>query len=230
MERLIQDVWKANLDLPRHGLVVFTWGNASGIDRERGLVVIKPSGVPYEELRPEHLVVVDLTGKVVQGSRHPSSDTPTHLALYRAFPEIGGIVHTHSRWATSWAQAGLDLPAFGTTHADHFHGDVPCTRPLTAAEIQGEYEADTGAVIIETFQRRGLDPTAVPAVLVSGHGPFTWGKDAGDAVHNAVALEECAQMGIHTRLLNPAQGAIPQALLDKHYLRKHGKDAYYGQR
>jgi L-ribulose-5-phosphate 4-epimerase len=229
IEQLIKEVLKANLDLPRHNLVTFTWGNVSGIDRESGLVVIKPSGVPYEELDESCMVVLDLDGNVKQGSYKPSSDTATHLALYRRYEDIGGVVHTHSRWATSWAQACLDLPPFGTTHADYFYGAVPCTRQLTEDEIKGEYELNTGKVIIETFTDRGIAPTAVPGVLVGSHGPFSWGKNASEAVHNAVVLEECAMMGLNARMLNPQLGSIKQYLLDKHYLRKHGENAYYGQ-
>lgn len=229
IEQLIKEVLKANLDLPRHNLVTFTWGNVSGIDRESGLVVIKPSGVPYEELDESCMVVLDLNGNVKQGSYKPSSDTATHLALYRRYEDIGGVVHTHSRWATSWAQACLDLPPFGTTHADYFYGAVPCTRQQTEDEIKGEYELNTGKVIIETFTDRGIAPTAVPGVLVGSHGPFSWGKNASEAVHNAVVLEECAMMGLNARMLNPQLGSIKQYLLDKHYLRKHGENAYYGQ-
>lgn len=229
MDKLIKETLQANLDLPKHQLVVFTWGNVSAIDRQRGLMIIKPSGVPYDQLEERHMVIVDLDGKVIGGTYKPSSDTATHLELYRCFPTLGGIVHTHSRWATAWAQANLDLPAFGTTHADYFYGDVPCTRQLTPSEIENDYELNTGRVIIETFMQRGIDPAAVPAVLVAGHGPFAWGTSAADAVHNAVVLEECAMMSLHTRLLNPARPSIDQLLLDKHYLRKHGKNAYYGQ-
>ena len=217
------------MDLPKHGLVTFTWGNVSGIDRERGLVVIKPSGVPYEELQPEQMVVVDLEGQVVEGSYKPSSDTATHVLLYKEFPNIGGIVHTHSPWATSFAQAGRALPALGTTHGDYFYGEVPCTRPMTEAEIKGAYELETGRVIVETFVSRGIDPMQVPSVLVNSHAPFCWGKDAHNAVHNAVVLEECAKMAVHTFALNPQIGAMDQHLLDRHYLRKHGANAYYGQ-
>jgi len=228
LDELKEAVWRANLDLPRYRLVTFTWGNASGIDRDRGLVVIKPSGVPYEELQPEDMVVVDLDGRVVDGRLKPSSDTPTHLALYRAFAEIGGVVHTHSPWATIWAQAGRSIPPFGTTHADYFYGEIPCTRRMTEEEIRGAYELETGNVIIETF--RGRNPTDVPGVLVHGHGPFAWGKDAHDAVHNAVVLEEVAKLAYRTVRLNPDARPIDRALLDKHYLRKHGADAYYGQK
>jgi len=230
LEQLKELVWKANLELPRYGLVTFTWGNVSGIDRETGLVVIKPSGVEYDGMKPEDMVVVDLEGKVVEGAWRPSSDTPTHVALYRAFPALGGIVHTHSRWATSFAQAGMDIPAMGTTHGDYFYGDIPCTRPMTAAEIQGEYELETGNVIIETFRERQLDPAQVPASLVFSHGPFAWGKDPAEAVHNAVVLEEVACMALQALQLNPNAGRMQQELLDKHYLRKHGKNAYYGQK
>lgn len=229
LETLKQDIWEANMDLPKHGLVTFTWGNVSGIDRESGLVVIKPSGVPYEELRPEQMVVVDLDGKVVEGSYKPSSDTATHVLLYREFEAIGGIVHTHSPWATSFAQAGRALPALGTTHGDYFYGEIPCTRPMTEAEIKGAYELETGRVIVETFVSRGIDPMQVPSVFVNSHAPFCWGKDAHNAVHNAVVLEECAKMAVHTFALNPQVSAMDQDLLDRHYLRKHGAGAYYGQ-
>lgn len=228
LRELKEQVLEANLLLPEYGLVTFTWGNASGFDRERGLMVIKPSGVPYEEMETDDMVVVDESGRVVEGKWKPSSDTPTHLELYRAFPEIGGVVHTHSRWATTFAQAGKAVPAMGTTHADYFYGAVPCTRPLTETEIDGAYEEETGRVIAETF--RTLDPMAVPGVLVYCHGPFTWGKDAVQAVNRAVVLEEIAFMDWHTVLLNPAQKSMQEALLNKHYLRKHGKSAYYGQK
>ena len=227
LEELKRQVLEANLLLPKHGLVTFTWGNASGIDRERGLVVIKPSGVEYDGMTAEDMVVVDLDGNVVEGRWKPSSDTPTHVELYKAFPAVGGVVHTHSRWATTFAQAGMTIPAMGTTQGDYFYGDIPCTRPMTGEEIGGEYEKATGKVIIETFS--GEDPAAVPGVLVYSHGPFTWGADALDAVHNAVVLEEVAFMGWHTMVLNPEQGRMQQTLLDKHYLRKHGANAYYGQ-
>lgn len=228
LESLKNQVFLANLQLPKHGLVTFTWGNVSGIDRAAGLVVIKPSGVSYETLKAEDMVVVSLeSGKVVEGSLKPSSDTPTHLELYKAFPNIGGIVHTHSRWATSFAQAGRGIMPLGTTHADYFYGEIPCTRRMTTAEIRGEYEKETGLVIAETF--RGKDPAAIPAVLVYSHGPFTWGKDPMDAVHNAVVLEEIAFMNIQTLLLTPRIPPMQQVLLDKHYLRKHGANAYYGQ-
>jgi len=227
LKSLKRAVFQANLLLPKHGLVTFTWGNVSGIDRERGLVVIKPSGVQYDTMRAEDMVVVDLEGRQVEGELRPSSDTPTHVALYAAFPALGGIVHTHSRWATIFAQMGRGIPALGTTHADYFYGEIPCTRKMTAQEIQGAYERATGEVIIERF--RGLDPAAIPAALVHSHGPFAWGADAVEAAHNAVVLEEVAMMAWHT--LVPADApAMQQELLDKHYLRKHGKDAYYGQK
>ena len=230
LEQLKQQVLEANLALPAHHLVTFTWGNVSAIDRERGLVVIKPSGVEYDGMRAEDMVVVDLhSGEVVEGRKKPSSDTATHLALYRRFPGIGGIVHTHSRHSTIWAQAGRDLPAWGTTHADYFYGTIPCTRLMTQEEIAGEYEHQTGEVIIQTFVERDIDPLQVPAVLVNAHGPFAWGKDAADAVHNAVVLEECAYMGLFSTQLTPQLGNMQPQLLDKHYLRKHGKSAYYGQ-
>lgn len=228
LEELKQEVWKANLELPKHGLVTFTWGNVSGVDRERGLFVIKPSGVPYEELKPEHMVVMDLDGNKVEGDMNPSSDTPTHLELYNAFPNCGGIVHTHSEWATSFAQAGKGIPAFGTTHADYFYGEIPATRLMTRQEIEGEYEKNTGKVIIETFE--GKDPDAIPAVLVTNHGPFAWGTDAMNAVHNAVVLEEVAKMALRSMMLTPGLPPISQVILDKHYLRKHGDNAYYGQK
>lgn len=227
LEALKQEVLEANLLLPKHGLITFTWGNVSGIDRESGLVVIKPSGVSYDGMTVEDMVVVDLQGKVVEGKWKPSSDTPTHLALYRAFPKMGGIVHIHSRWATSFAQAGLPIPAMGTTQGDYFYGDIPCTRKMTPAEIAGEYELETGNVIIETF--KDIDPMTIPAVLVHSHGPFTWGTDAMNAVHNAVVLEEVAFMDYHALSMNPGAGRMQQELLDKHYLRKHGANAYYGQ-
>lgn len=230
LEQLKQQVLDANLALPKHHLVTFTWGNVSAIDRESGRVVIKPSGVEYEGMQAADMVVVDLaSGHVVEGNKKPSSDTATHLALYRAFPHIGGIVHTHSRHATIWSQAGLDLPAWGTTHADYFYGTIPCTRLMNKDEIEGDYEHETGEVIIETFAQRDIDPMQVPAVLVHSHGPFAWGSDAADAVHNAVVLEECAYMGIFSRQLMPEIDSMQRTLLDKHYLRKHGAMAYYGQ-
>ncbi len=228
LENLKIQVLQANLLLPEYNLVTFTWGNVSGIDREKGLVVIKPSGVSYESMTAEDMVVVDLDGKVVEGKWRPSSDTPTHLALYKAYPKMGGIVHTHSRWATTFAQAGMDIPAMGTTQGDYFYGDIPCTRPMTEKEIKGEYEKETGHVIIETFADR--DSMEVPAVVVYSHGPFAWGKDAMEAVHNAVVLEEVAFMDWHAMVLNPKQGSMQKELLDKHYLRKHGANAYYGQK
>lgn len=228
LESLKHDVWQANLLLPQHHLVTFTWGNVSAVDRERGLVVIKPGGVAYDSMQPDDMVVVDLaSGAVVEGRYKPSSDTPTHLVLYRAFRDIGGIVHTHSRWATVFAQAQRGIPPLGTTHADDFYGEVPCTRVMTDAEIAADYEAQTGEVIVERF--RALDPVTMPAVLVAGHGPFTWGRDAGEAVHNAVVLEEAAFMAWHTISLGKTE-PISQALLDKHFLRKHGANAYYGQK
>lgn len=227
LDELKRQVLDANLQLPRYRLVTFTWGNVSGIDRERGLVVIKPSGVAYDQMTTDDLVVVDLEGRVVEGKRKPSSDTLTHLVLYSSFPSIGGIVHTHSPWATIWAQAGRGIPALGTTHADYFYGEIPCTRPMTREEIQGAYELETGKVITETF--RFLDPLQVPGVLVHGHGPFAWGKDPANAVHNAVVLEEVAKMAARTYMLNPNAQPISQSLLDRHYLRKHGVNAYYGQ-
>ena len=227
LEKLKKRVFEANLALPRHGLVTFTWGNVSGIDRESGLVVIKPSGVEYGVMTAEDMVVVDLDGNRIEGRWKPSSDTPTHLELYKAFPNVGGIVHTHSRNATARAQAGRGIPAYGTTHGDYFYGEIPCTRKMTPAEIAGEYEKQTGSVIIETFE--GVNADDIPAVLVHSHGPFCWGKDPDNAVHNAVVLEELAFMAFQTELLNPGITPMQQELLDKHYLRKHGKNAYYGQ-
>nr|WP_310616425.1 L-ribulose-5-phosphate 4-epimerase [Pantoea cypripedii] len=230
LSTLKQQVLEANLALPRHHLVTFTWGNVSAIDRASGLVAIKPSGVEYDGMTVEDIVVLELeSGRIVEGSKKPSSDTATHLALYRAFTDIGGIVHTHSRHATIWSQAGQDLPAWGTTHADYFYGTIPCTRLMTEQEIVNQYEHNTGEVIIETFRSRGISPTAIPAVLVNAHGPFAWGKDAENAVHNAVVLEEIAYMGIFSRQLTPGIKDMPQDLLDKHFLRKHGANAYYGQ-
>lgn len=230
LEKLKEEVFQANLDLPKHGLVKYTWGNASAIDHESGLFVIKPSGVDYETMKASDMIVVDLDGNVVEGALNPSSDTPTHAVLYKHYPEIGGIVHTHSTWATIWAQAGLDVPAMGTTHADTFYGSVPCARFLTQEEIDRGYEVETGNVIIETFEERGLDILAVPGVLLHGHGPFTWGKDAKSAVINSVVLDEIAKMNLFARELNHFAEELPQRILDKHYLRKHGKNAYYGQK
>ena len=229
LESLKQTVCEANLLLPKHGLVTFTWGNVSAIDRASGLVVIKPSGVSYDGMTPEDMVVVDLGGKVVEGRYRPSSDTPTHVELYKAFPEIGGVVHTHSSYATSWAQAGRDIPCYGTTHADYFYGPIPCLRCLTREEIEEAYEKNTGTLIVSEFVRLGLDPAAVPGVLCKNHGPFTWGKDAFVAVHNAVVLEEVAKMAYRAEQIDPAVQPAPQELQDKHYFRKHGKNAYYGQ-
>ncbi len=226
-EKLKQRVCQANLDLVTHDLVVFTWGNVSEIDRQAGIVAIKPSGVSYDELVPEQVVLLDLQGKIVEGDLRPSSDTPTHLELYRCFENVGGICHTHSPWATTWAQARRDIPCLGTTHADHFYGAVPVTDTMTPAEIEQDYEANTGRVIVRRFAR--LDPMQVPAVLVAHHGPFTWGKDAHESVKNAVVLEEVAKMASGALQLSPQQQPVSQALLDKHYLRKHGENAYYGQ-
>lgn len=228
LEQLKKDVLEANLSLPKYNLVTFTWGNVSGIDREKGLVVIKPSGVEYDVMTAEDMVVVDLEGNVVEGKLNPSSDTPTHLELYKAFPEVGGIIHTHSPWATSWAQAGRSIPAYGTTHADYFYGEIPCTRQLTPEEVESAYEKETGTVIIEAFE--GIDPMAVPGVVVYKHGPFAWGKTPKASVHNAVVMETVANMAYHAEQLNPAKEPIEQYLLDKHYMRKHGPNAYYGQK
>ena len=229
LEQLKQNVWKANMALPKHKLITFTWGNVSGIDRESGLVVIKPSGIEYDGMTAEDMVVVDLDGKVVEGKWRPSSDTLTHVELYKAFPAIGGIVHTHSPYATSWAQAGRDIPCYGTTHADYFYGDIPCLRCLTREEIDEAYERNTGLLIVSEFIRLDKDPVAVPGCLCKNHGPFAWGKDPAEAVHNAVVLEECAKMAFQCELINPQVRPAPQELQDKHYLRKHGKNAYYGQ-
>jgi len=227
---LRETVWRANLALVQAGLVTLSFGNASGVDREAGVIVIKPSGVAYDALRPEQLVVVSLdSGEVVEGDMRPSSDTPTHLRLYRAFPEIGGVVHTHSSSATAWAQAGRSIPALGTTHADHFHGAVPVTRQMTESEVAGEYEAETGAVIVETLERLGLSAGEMPAALVASHGPFTWGRDAQEAADNATALEAVATMAIRTFAIDPQVKPMPQYLLERHFRRKHGPNAYYGQ-
>lgn len=228
LEQLKQEVLEANLSLPKYGLVTFTWGNVSGIDREKGLVVIKPSGVEYDVMTAEDMVVVDLEGNVIEGRLNPSSDTPTHLELYKAFPKVGGIIHTHSPWATSWAQAGRSIPAYGTTHADYFYGAIPCTRQLTKTEVATAYEKETGTVIIEAF--KGTDPMAVPGVVVYKHGPFAWGKSPKEAVHNAVVMETCANMAYHAEMISGEKREIEQYLLDKHYMRKHGPNAYYGQK
>jgi Ribulose-5-phosphate 4-epimerase and related epimerases and aldolases len=227
LEKLKKSVCDANLMLVEKGLVILSWGNASGIDRKKGLIVIKPSGVNYSNLKPSDMVVVDLKGKIIEGSLRPSSDTPTHLVLYNHFKDIGGVVHTHSEWAVSWAQAGLNIPPLGTTHADHFYGDIPCTRKLTKREIDGDYEVETGNVIVETF--KNLSPMVMPGVLVNCHGPFTWGNNTENAVENAMILEEVAKMAFRTLKLKEVL-PVEQALLDKHYLRKHGKKAYYGQK
>lgn len=229
LEELKKKVYEANMELPRRGLITYTWGNVSEIDRDTGYFVIKPSGVDYDKLRPEDMVVMDLEGKRIEGTLNPSSDTPTHLELYKKYPEIGGVVHTHSPEATSWAQSGRDIPLYGTTHADYFYGSIPCARSLTPEEIGGEYERNTGLVIIETFEQRGLNPMHTPGVLCTNHGPFTWGKDAAEAVHNAVVLEEVARMAIRTELLNPQVQPAPDSIRDKHFFRKHGENAYYGQ-
>ena len=229
LDKLKEEVFQANLDLPKHGLVKYTWGNVSAVDRDSGLFVIKPSGVTYEKMAAKDMVVVDLDGRVVEGELNPSSDTLTHAVLYKHYPEIGGIAHTHSTWATIWAQAGLDVQAMGTTHANTFYGSVPCARFLTEKEVNDGYEVETGKVIIETFEKRGLDVLAVPGILLQGHGPFTWGKDAKTAVMNSVVLDEVSKMNFFTRKLNGLAEELPQRILDKHYLRKHGQNAYYGQ-
>ncbi|MFF2440214.1 L-ribulose-5-phosphate 4-epimerase [Priestia megaterium] len=229
LDKLKEEVFQANLDLPKHGLVKYTWGNVSAIDRDSGLFVIKPSGVTYEKMTAKDMVVVDLDGRVVEGELNPSSDTLTHAVLYKHYPQIGGIAHTHSTWATIWAQAGLDVQAMGTTHADTFYGSVPCTRFLTEKEVNDGYEVETGKVIIETFEERGLDVLAVPGILLQGHGPFTWGENAKSAVMNSVVLDEVSKMNFFTQKLNGLAEELPQRILDKHYLRKHGKNAYYGQ-
>ena len=230
LKELRQAVYQANMELPRRNLVTYTWGNVSGILREEGLVVIKPSGVEYEDLTPDLLAVVDLEGNTVEGTLNPSSDTRTHLELYRAFPALGGIVHTHSPHAVAWAQAGEDIPAYGTTHADYFYGPVPCARTLTPEEIDEDYERNTGRVIVETFKTRNIDPVHVPGVICFSHGPFTWGKDPAQAVYHAVVLEEVARMALLTRMVNPAAAPAPDHILNKHFMRKHGPNAYYGQK
>ncbi|MFR7423848.1 MAG: L-ribulose-5-phosphate 4-epimerase [Clostridium sp.] len=229
LEQLKQEVYEANMLLPKYHLVTFTWGNVSGIDREKGLFVIKPSGVDYDKLTPDSMVVVNLEGEVVEGDYRPSSDTPTHVVLYNRFQEIGGVVHTHSPWATSWAQAGRGIPCYGTTHADYLYGQVPCVRTLTKEEIETAYEKNTGVLIADEFERLAVDYIATPAVLCKNHGPFTWGKDAKEAVHNAVVLEEVAKMAARCEQIDPKVNPAPQELQDKHYYRKHGKNAYYGQ-
>ena len=229
LEQLKKEVYEANMELPKRGLITYTWGNVSGIDRESGYFVIKPSVVDYDKLSPEDMVVVDLEGNVVEGKYKPSSDTPTHLELYKKYPEIGGVVHTHSPNATAWAQAGRSIPLYGTTHADYFFGSIPCARSLTKEEIEGDYEKNTGLVIIETFETQGLNPMYTPGVLCTNHGPFTWGKDAAEAVHNAVVLEEVAKMSTATELINPKVHQAPDTIRDKHFFRKHGANAYYGQ-
>ena len=230
IKELKEQVFEANMLLPKYGLVTFTWGNVSAIDRDSGMIAIKPSGVAYEEMKAEQMVVMDIDGKIVEGTLNPSSDTPTHLVLYRAFSDVGAITHTHSTMATAFAQAERDLPCYGTTHADYFYGAVPCTRMLTDAEIQDEYEHNTGLVIVETFKRRGLDPMATPAVLVRKHGPFTWGKTAHKAVENAAVLEVVSDMARLVHTIDHSVEAAPQSLMDKHYFRKHGANAYYGQK
>ena len=230
LETLKKKVCAANIELQTKGLITYTWGNVSGIDRRQGLVVIKPSGVSYDELTYDKMVVLDLEGNKIEGDLSPSSDTATHLELYKKYPDIGGITHTHSNNATSWAQAGRGIPFYGTTHADYFHGEIPCTRMLTSEEINGEYEKNTGLVIIETLENNKIDPMEMPAILCFAHGPFTWGKDADEAVHNAVVLEEVAEMALKTLILSPNMAPAPQVLSDKHYFRKHGANAYYGQK
>ncbi len=229
LEQLKKEVYEANMELPKRGLVTYTWGNVSGIDHESGLFVIKPSGVDYDKLTPEDMVVVDLEGNVIEGKYRPSSDTATHLELYKKYPEIGGIVHTHSSWATSWAQAARAIPCYGTTHADYFYGTIPCARNLTKDEIDAGYEKNTGLVIIETLENAGIQPMHTPGVLCTNHGPFTWGKNAQEAVHNSVVLEEVAKMAARAESINPDLRTAPQELQDKHFFRKHGANAYYGQ-
>ncbi|HCW53850.1 MAG TPA: L-ribulose-5-phosphate 4-epimerase [Clostridium sp.] len=228
LEELKKKVYEANMELQKKKLVIYTWGNVSEIDRETGLVVIKPSGVEYDTMKPDDMVVVDLQGNIVEGNYKPSTDTPTHLVLYNKYLEIGGVVHTHSEWATTFAQAGINIPAFGTTHADYFYGDIPCTRDLTDDEINGEYEKETGNVIVETIG--GKNPLEVPGIVVKNHGPFAWGKDADSAVYNAVVLDKVAEMAYKTMTLNNRVKSVKQTLLDKHYIRKHGANAYYGQK
>ncbi|MFD3158071.1 L-ribulose-5-phosphate 4-epimerase [Haloimpatiens sp. FM7330] len=230
LDKLKEQVFKANLELVKQNLVIYTWGNVSGIDREKGLVVIKPSGVSYDEMKVSDMVVVDLDGNIVEGDLNPSSDTATHLALYRAFENIGGVVHTHSEYATSWAQAGCDIPSYGTTHADYFYGNIPCTRKLTNDEINNNYELETGNVIIETIRERNYKSLEMPGVIVCNHGPFAWGKNPKEAVHNAKVLEEVSKMAFRTEAINKGAKSIDSTLLDKHYLRKHGSNAYYGQK
>jgi L-ribulose-5-phosphate 4-epimerase len=230
LEQLKEEVFQANLDLPERGLIKYTWGNVSAVDREKGLFVIKPSGVGYDDMQAGDMVVCDFEGNVIEGDLNPSSDMPTHAVLYKEFPEIGAVVHTHSTWATIWAQAGLDVPAMGTTHADTFYGTVPCARFLTQAEIDRGYEEETGNAIVETFRERGIKPMEIPGVLLHGHGPFTWAKDAKGAVLNAVVLDEVCKTNLFARQLNAFAEELPQRILDKHYLRKHGKNAYYGQK
>ncbi|MCP1226137.1 L-ribulose-5-phosphate 4-epimerase [Sebaldella sp. S0638] len=230
LEELKERVYRANMELPEKGLILYTWGNVSGIDREKGLIVIKPSGVEYENMKASDMVVVDLEGNVAEGDLNPSSDTATHIELYKAFEEVGGIVHTHSTWATIWAQSGRDIKAYGTTHADYFYGSIPCTRKMTTEEIEGEYEKETGKVIVETYKERGLNPLYVPGVLVNSHGPFTWGKTPEEAVHNSVVLEEIGRMAASMEMFNSGKESMQQELLDKHFLRKHGANAYYGQK
>lgn len=229
LEQLKKEVYEANMMLPKYGLVTFTWGNVSGIDRESGLFVIKPSGVAYDKLTPDDMVVMDLKGNKVEGKYKPSSDTPTHVEIYNGFPEVGGVVHTHSSWATSWAQAGRGIPCYGTTHADYMYGEIPCVRTLTKEEIDAGYEKNTGVLIVDYFKKNNIDVVAMPAVLCKNHGPFVWGKDAYEAVHNAVVLDEVAKMAARCEMINPKNTPAPQILQDKHYFRKHGADAYYGQ-
>lgn len=230
LEQLKEEVYLANLELPKRGLIKYTWGNVSGVDRDKQLFVIKPSGVDYDTMKASDMVVCDFDGNIIEGTLRPSSDMPTHAVLYKYFHRIGGIVHTHSPWAVVWSQAGLDLPALGTTHADTFYGSVPCARFLTSKELNNGYEKETGNVIIDLFKKKNIDPMAIPAVLLQGHGPFTWGKSASDAVMHAVVLEEVSKMNLFTRMLNPLSSDLPQHILDKHYLRKHGENAYYGQK